>query len=130
MLRATLPPSLNLPSPLTLVLQAALPPNLSRDDSAAGLFDRTDTGQLKSLSVVLGQEMDRFNRLTTHMRSSLTELQKAIKGLVVMSSELEGMYNSMLNNQVRGRGRGAHILLGGCMCVVLGREESATSLEV
>lgn len=34
------------------------------------------------------------------MRSSLTELQKAIRGLVVMSSELEGMYNSMLNNQV------------------------------
>jgi dynein heavy chain len=30
----------------------------------------------------------------------LTELQKALRGLVVMSSELESMYNSILNNQV------------------------------
>jgi dynein heavy chain len=44
--------------------------------------------------------MDRFNRLTGMMRSSLVELQKAIRGLVVMSSELEAMYNSILGNQV------------------------------
>jgi dynein heavy chain len=42
----------------------------------------------------------RFNRLAGVVRSSLGELQKAIRGLVVMSSELEAMYNSMLNNQV------------------------------
>ena len=34
------------------------------------------------------------------MKSSLSELQKAIRGLVVMSGELELMYNSMLSNQV------------------------------
>ena len=44
--------------------------------------------------------MDRFNRLSGMMRSSLTELQKAIRGLVVMSSELEAMYNSFISNQV------------------------------
>lgn len=44
--------------------------------------------------------MDRFNRLRAAVASSLAELQRAIKGLVVMSGELEGVYNSMLNNQV------------------------------
>lgn len=85
---------------LAAELQENLPPNLSRDEAVEGLFARTETGQLNSLSVVLGQEMDRFNRLTNVIRSSLIELQKAIKGLVVMSSELEAMYNSMMNNQV------------------------------
>ena len=55
---------------------------------------------MESLSTVLLQEMQRFNRLLIMMRSSLEELQKAIKGLVVMSSELDRMYLSMLNQQV------------------------------
>lgn len=74
---------------------------LKADDAVAGLFDRTETGQLNSLSVVLGQEMDQFNRLTVRLSSSLVELQKAIKGLVVMSGDLETMFHSLLNNQVR-----------------------------
>lgn len=81
-------------------LVAGLPKVLTREEAAFGLFDRTEAGQLNSLSVVLGQEMDRFNRLTNTMASTLSDLQKAIKGLVVMSAELESMYNSMLNNQV------------------------------
>ncbi|MEW5314022.1 MAG: hypothetical protein WDW38_005550 [Sanguina aurantia] len=79
---------------------ASLPALLSRDDAVEGLFDRTAAGQLNSLSVVLGQEMDRFNRLMVAVAGSLTELQKAITGLVVMSSELEAMYNSFISNQV------------------------------
>lgn len=51
-------------SELAAELHAGLPPLLSRDEAALGLFDRTETGQLNSLSVVLGQEMDRFNRLS------------------------------------------------------------------
>eukprot|EP00955_Chlamydomonas_euryale_P096014 364976-Chlamydomonas_euryale.AAC.5 len=85
---------------LSAELEASLGSALRREDAAPGLFDRTETGQLNSLSVVLGQEMDRFNRLTAAMASSLKELQKAIRGLVVMSAELEAMYHSMLNNQV------------------------------
>jgi dynein heavy chain len=77
-----------------------LPQALEQANAQPGLFDRTPAGQLNSLSVVLGQEMERFNRLRAVMASSLSELQKAIKGLVVMSSELEAMYNSMLGNQV------------------------------
>ena len=32
---------------------------------------------------------------------TLDELQRAIKGLVVMSAELESMFNSFLSNQVK-----------------------------
>lgn len=44
---------------LASALEADLPKAMSRDEAAQGLFDRTATGQLNSLSVVLGQEMDR-----------------------------------------------------------------------
>lgn len=64
------------------------------------IFSRGESGRLNSLSVVLSQEIDRFNRLTKQMQTSLKELQKAIKGLVVMSDELEQMLHSMLDSKV------------------------------
>jgi len=82
-------------------LEADLPAEMDIETEAAlGLFDRTESGQLNSLSVVLGQEIDRFNRLTRVLGTSLAELQKAIRGLVVMTFELEAMFTSMLNNAV------------------------------
>ena len=54
----------------------------------------------ESMNSVLIQEMVRFNRLTSVIRSSLKEVQKALKGLSVMSSEIEGVYQSMFNNKI------------------------------
>lgn len=55
---------------------------------------------MESMNTVLIQELIRFNRLTFVIRLSLQDLQKAIKGLLVMSAELEDMFASMLVGKV------------------------------
>jgi dynein heavy chain len=87
---------------LAAEIESNIAPPLDLDDACPGLFDRTATGQLKSLSVVLEQEIERFNRLTKRVLLTLKELQKAIKGVVVMTGELEQMYTDFLNNKVPG----------------------------
>eukprot|EP00952_Eustigmatos_sp_NYUAD-ZCMA_P010064 41495-Eustigmatos_ZCMA.PRE.1 len=46
--------------------------------------------------------MIKFNRLLNTMSSTLTDLQKAIKGLIVMTQDLDMMYTSFLTNRVPG----------------------------
>ena len=49
---------------------------------------------------MLTEELLKFNKLLGRMSSSLKDVRKAIKGLVVMSQELEDMGNSMVNGWV------------------------------
>lgn len=44
---------------------------------------------MRSLSIVLFQEMAKFNILIRKMNGTLAELKKAIQGLAVMSQELD-----------------------------------------
>ncbi|PRP75973.1 hypothetical protein PROFUN_01689 [Planoprotostelium fungivorum] len=53
-----------------------------------------------SMGIVVNQEVVRYNRLLAVISSTLKELAKALKGLVVMSSSLENVANSLFNNQV------------------------------
>ena len=53
-----------------------------------------------SMGVFCGQEMARFNALVMVIRRSLIDLQRAVKGLVVMSSTLEEMFNCFMFQRV------------------------------
>jgi dynein heavy chain len=54
----------------------------------------------ESMNTTIAQEMTRFNRLTSVVRQSMQELEKALAGLVVMSSDTENAFNLMAVNQV------------------------------
>lgn len=54
----------------------------------------------ESMNTVLIQELIRYNRLLDIMISSLKNAKKALKGLIVMSEELEKMCNSLFDQQV------------------------------
>jgi dynein heavy chain, axonemal len=54
----------------------------------------------ESMNTVLTEELLKFNRLLRRMATSLKDVRKALKGLVVMSQELEDMGNSMVNGWV------------------------------
>ncbi|XP_056619544.1 dynein axonemal heavy chain 6 [Triplophysa dalaica] len=79
---------------------ARIPEKLDMDEAVESLFLQDSNGRVNSLTTVLGQEVDRFNFLLRVLKTSLSTLQKAIAGLVVMSEEMEKIYNSFLNNQV------------------------------
>lgn len=49
-------------------------------------------GLYPSLTTVLLQEMEKFNKLLKIIRSSLAELKDAIGGFVVMSDTLDKMF--------------------------------------
>lgn len=68
------------------------------DIEAISMMYPTDYHQ--SMNTVLVQEAQRYNKLLKAMHSTLKELQRALKGLVVLSSELETMGNDMFDQKV------------------------------
>jgi len=85
---------------IAISIQNELPETLDIDDAGETTFVINDKGQMDSLATVLGQEIVKFNRLMSRMKVTLADIQKAIKGLVVMSLDLDKMYNSIVVNAV------------------------------
>jgi dynein heavy chain len=85
-------------------IEEKMPSVLDRENASEERdpFAVTESGMANSLGTVLGQEMDRFNRLIRVMKKSLVDIQKAIQGTIVMSGELDLMFTKILNNQVPG----------------------------
>ena len=75
-----------------------LPPNFDMDEACKKhpiMYD-------ESMNTVLQQELLRFNKLLSEVRSSLINIGKAIKGEIVMSLDLEAVGNSLFDNLVPG----------------------------
>ncbi|XP_053553128.1 LOW QUALITY PROTEIN: dynein axonemal heavy chain 6-like, partial [Bombina bombina] len=87
-------------SELATSILSKLPEKLDMDAASEALFTKDSNGRVNSLTTVLGQEVDRFNKLIEVVKNSLETLNKAIAGFVVMSEEMERIYKSFLNNHV------------------------------
>ncbi|KAJ0400058.1 hypothetical protein P43SY_005034 [Pythium insidiosum] len=61
-----------------------------------GLSARSDPDALKT---VLMQELERYNKLLSAIRGQLVMLEKGMQGAVVITPELEAVYNAMLIGQ-------------------------------
>jgi len=87
-------------SELAAKLSSEMPGVLTMEEAGQETFEPNAKGDLNSLQIVLQQEMDRFNKLIKVVKRSLVDIGKAIQGLVVMSAELDLMFNAMLINAV------------------------------
>ena len=66
----------------------------------AGAQKKFPVSYSESMNTVLVQELIRFNKLTARVKQSLIDIQKAIAGTVVMSSELEQTSSALYDNLV------------------------------
>lgn len=64
------------------------------------VLEKYPTMYEESMNTVLTQECIRYNGLLSIMKVSLRESLKALKGLVVMSNDLELLTINVFNNQV------------------------------
>lgn len=81
-------------------IRAAIVRNIDSDNPYPDLMKRDSRNRIPSLTTVLLQEIDRFDKLLAVIHSNLNDLEKAIQGFVVMSESLETIYRAFINNQV------------------------------
>lgn len=85
---------------LAVKFETEAPDLLNEDDAGATTFVIQPNGLLTSLAICLAQEMIKFNHLLGRMTSTLRDIKKAIKGMIVMSSDLDNLYTSFIVNKL------------------------------
>ena len=81
-------------------LDAQIPLPILTKHANPSLFESNYGDRPNSLTVVLMQEVERYNRLINVIHTSLSDVEKAIKGEVVMSIDIAEVYRSLLDRQV------------------------------
>jgi len=77
-----------------------IPETVSRKKAHPDTYMKIAGGGVISIGVFHGQEYARFGSFVGVLKTSLRQLGKAIKGIVLMSADLEGMFNSFLTQKV------------------------------
>ncbi|RNF27392.1 putative dynein heavy chain [Trypanosoma conorhini] len=77
-----------------------LPPLIDKTRASPETYQITEDGTMISLGTVVSQEIDVFNAIVKKLRRTLLQLKRGIKGEVVMSWDLEAMFDACLLGQV------------------------------
>ncbi|KAI9224346.1 dynein heavy chain and region D6 of dynein motor-domain-containing protein [Blastocladiella britannica] len=85
-----------------VVLCESIATRVSKPLDSEAIMKKYPTDYRESMSTVLVQEVVRYNRVLQLVHTSLADLIKACKGVVVMSEQLDAMANNMSVNQVPG----------------------------
>jgi len=91
---------------ISLDLQSKTPQPFDLDS----VIEKFPTEYTESMNTVLTQEVIRYNKLLVVMIEMLANVQKAVKGEVVMSEDLDKMATSLFNNQVPAKWAGVGFL--------------------
>ena len=86
---------------ISATLLSKLPALLDIEKEAGpSTFVTASNGMMHCLSVVLSQEIERFNNLLRFLKTSLDSIRLAIKGLILLSVDLEQQYKSLALGRV------------------------------
>ena len=85
---------------IAIDFQSRIPALINKKKGHEDTYRITESGAMTSLGTVVSQEVDVFNRINEKLQSTLTKLQRAIKGEVVMDARLESMYTAFLLGKV------------------------------
>jgi dynein heavy chain, axonemal len=80
--------------------ESTLPAVFTKEEAGPHTFTTLPNGLPNSMSTVLSHELVKYNKLLSKIRQTLSDMQKALQGLTVLSADLDSMYSSFLADQV------------------------------
>ena len=78
----------------------AKPEQITMEGASKDILKKNAKGLLHCYSIVLLQEVDKYNRLIAVINTSLQQIIEAVQGIIIMSPELDEMKDCFLKNKV------------------------------